>query len=177
VLRPGLPAQEVLVIPPPVSEVESIEEIAPEVLTPRILYSVWPKQNSKVGIITFPSLDMSWPIFEGTDDEQLDRGVSHYSGSVLPGLQDNLVLAGHRNTVFNRLGELKVDDLINVKTSAGIFTYRVSNFRVVPRTDRTVIVPTSTAVLTLTTCHPFNKIGNTTDAFIVTAKLFRTYLN
>jgi sortase A len=42
---------------------------------------------------------------------------------------------------------------------------------VVKRTDKSVIVPTEDATLTLTTCYPFNHIGITTDAFIVTAKL------
>lgn len=136
-----------------------------------VRYGARPKLNEKIGTITFPTLEMSWPIFEGTEEAQLAKGVGHYVNSVLPGIADNSVLSGHRTTVFNRLGELKVDDLILVKTRAGTFTYQVQNFRVVDRDDRTVIVPTEDAVLTLTTCYPFNHIGATTDAFVVSAKL------
>ena len=135
------------------------------------LYSSRPKLNDRIGTITLPTLNLSWPIFEGTTSAQLDKGVGHYVQSVLPGEVDNSVLSGHRTSVFNRLGELKVGDEIYVKTSAGVFTYRVELTRVVKRTDRTVIVPTPTAVLTLTTCWPFNHVGITTQAYIVTATL------
>ena len=135
------------------------------------LYSSRPKLNERIGTITLPTLNLSWPIFEGTTSVQLDKGVGHYLQSVLPGEVDNSVLSGHRTSVFNRLGELKIGDEIFVKTSAGVFTYRVELTRVVKRTDRTVIVPTPTAVLTLTTCWPFNHVGITTQAYIVTATL------
>jgi sortase A len=141
-----------------------------------VLYSAKPRNGSKVGTITLPTLDLSWPIFEGTSDHQLARGVGHYRGSVLPGMPDNSVLSGHRTTVFNRLGELKVGDAILVKTSAGTFTYQVRSFRIVKRTNRTVIVPTDTAVLTVTTCYPFNNIGVTDHAFVVSADLIDSQL-
>jgi sortase A len=138
------------------------------------LYTRRPDIGEKIGTITLESLDLSWPIFEGTDEAQLSRGVGHYTKSVLPGMDDNTILAGHRNTVFNRLGELKVGDLILVKTEAGIFTYQAKSFRVVSRADRTVIMPSQTGTLTLSTCYPFNNIGTTTDAFIVTAELIES---
>jgi sortase A len=91
--------------------------------------------------------------------------------SVLPGQVDNSVLAGHRDSVFSQLGKLKLGDLIMVDTSAGNFTYKVSRFRIVGENDRTVIVPTKTAVLTLSTCYPFFYIGNAPKRFIVSANL------
>lgn len=150
----------------------------PEVVEqPRVLYTARPELGDRVGTITLPTLDLSWPIYEGTQHDQLAKGVGHYVKSVLPGETDNTVLSGHRTTVFNRLGELKIDDLVAVKTSAGTFTYKVRQFRIVNRTDRTVIVPTETAVLTITTCYPFNQIGATTKAFIVVADLVDQNLN
>lgn len=143
---------------------------------PVVLYSVQPALNAKIGTITLPSLKLSWSIFEGTTETQLRKGVGHYVGSVLPGIRDNSVLSGHRTTVFNRLGELHEGDSILVKTSAGTFTYAVRSFRIVDRDDKTVIVPRQTAVLTLTTCYPFDNIGRTTDAFIVTADLVNSSL-
>jgi sortase A len=136
-----------------------------------VTYAERPSLGDKIGTITLPTLDLSWPIFEGTTESQLSKGVGHFIGSVLPGVEDNSVLSGHRTTVFNRLGELSIGDLILVETSVGISSYQVARFRIVPRTDRTVIVPTPEAVLTLTTCYPFNHIGYTTDAFIVSANL------
>ncbi len=144
--------------------------------TPVVLYSLQPVVNAKIGTITLPSLKLSWSIYEGTTETQLSKGVGHFVGSVLPGIRDNSVLSGHRTTVFNRLGELGEGDLILVKTSAGTFSYAVRSFRIVDRDDKTVIVPRPTAVLTLTTCYPFNNIGRTTDAFIVTADLVNSSL-
>jgi len=145
--------------------------------TPKVLYPLTPTQGQKIGTVTFPSLKLSWPIFEGTADSQLAKGVGHYIDSVLPGIKDNTVLSGHRMTVFNRLGELAKGDDVLVKTSAGLFVYEVVSFRIVSRKDRTVIVPTKSAVLTLTTCWPFNHEGKTYQAFIVRAKLVESFIN
>lgn len=171
-IRETLPPQ---VDPIPLSQVPTapaVEESSAQIESPapaKAVYESRPKIGERVGTITLPTLDLSWPIYEGTTDAQFAKGVGHFVESVLPGETDNSVLSGHRTTVFNRLGELKKGDLILVKTKAGTFTYQVRKFRVVDRSNRTVIVPTETAVLTLTTCYPFNNVGATTDAFIVVA--------
>ena len=134
-------------------------------------YPDYPNIGDRIGTITLPSLKLSWPIYQGTTDAELAKGVGHYAKSVLPGQNDNSVLSGHRTTVFNKLGQLKRGQLILVKTSAGTFTYAVRSTRVVLKTDRTVIVPTASAVLTLTTCWPFNKLGSTDQAYVVSADL------
>jgi sortase A len=180
----GLVAWAVLglrpITPLPIEAVEAprdADEIVSEIVDtpvaqgPIVLYPVAPEEGDLIGAITLPTLGLSWPIFEGTNDEQLDAGVGHFSGSVLPGIADNSVLSGHRTTVFGRLGELSVGDVIYVTTSGGAFTYQVRDFDVVLKTDRTVIVPTETAVLTLTTCYPFYSPVPTTQAFIVSADL------
>ena len=193
-LRAPIPPQDPPVVPPtssasvsahatPSLEYSTSAEVEPEALPvatvsePVVLYDRRPKLGEKIGTITLKSLDLSWPVFEGTEDAQLAKGVGHYRKSVLPGVEDNTILSGHRSTVFNRLGELNKGDLIYVKTKAGVFTYQVRGFRVVDRSDRTVIMPTETAVMTLTTCYPFNHIGITTDAFIVTADLIESVLS
>jgi len=153
------------------------QEPAPTATEVRILYPEKPKLNDRIGTITLPTLNLSWPIFEGTEEEQLSKGVGHYVGSVLPGIQDNSILSGHRTSVFNRIGELEVNDLILIETSAGIFTYQVRDFRIVDRSDRTVIMPSPTAVLTLTTCYPFDSLVRTTDAFLVEADLIQSVLS
>jgi sortase A len=135
------------------------------------LYRSYPVLGSDVGTITFPSLGLSWSIYQGTEDAQLAKGVGHYLQSVLPGETDNTVLAGHRETVFNKLGDLKIGQKIYVSTTAGYFVYKIRNFRVVDRSDKTVIVPTPKAVLTLVTCYPINYIGITHQTFVVSADL------
>jgi sortase A len=84
---------------------------------------------------------------------------------------DNSVISGHRDSYFSKFDKLKVGDSITTKTSSGTFTYKIKSFRIVKADDRTVIVPTEVATLTLTTCYPFYFIGNAPKRFIVTAVL------
>lgn len=138
---------------------------------PEPLYPEQPEIGDQIGTVTLPTLDLSWPIIEGTGAKQLAEGVGHFPGSVLPGIRDNSVLSGHRTTVFGRLGELVEGDPILVETSAGVFSYQVTEFEVVSKSSRDVIVPTETAVLTLTTCYPFYSPVPTIEAFVVSADL------
>lgn len=142
----------------------------------KVYYSSSPKIGDVIGTISLPSLKEKLPIIEGTDDAELKRGVGHFIGSVLPGMRDNSVLAGHRDSVFSNLGKLGLGDLVVVRTIAGEFTYTVTKFRIVKADDRTVIVPTSTAILTLSTCYPFRFIGNAPKRYIVSAELIRSEL-
>lgn len=142
-----------------------------------IAYSPYPKVGDVIGKITIPALKTILPIIEGTGDGELKRGVGHFIGSVLPGENDNSVLSGHRDSVFSQLGKLTLGDLVVVRTKVGEFTYQVIKFRIVQADDRTVIVPTPTAILTLSTCYPFRFIGNAPKRFIVSAKLIATQLS
>ena len=123
-----------------------------------ILYPIYPVEGDNIGSLIIPALEMELPIFQGTTENELKKGVGHFMESVLPGEKDNSVLSGHRETVFRKLGDLVVGDILVLRTSAGIFTYIVSSTRIVEKDDRTVIVPTDHAVLTLTTCYPFNYV-------------------
>jgi sortase A len=133
-----------------------------------------PARGDYIGSISIPVLKKTLPIYQGTENSQLEKGVGHFEGSVLPGQTDNSVLAGHRDSVFSKLGKLKLGDLLIVNTAAGNFTYKVSRFRIVDENDRTVIVPTKTAVLTLSTCYPFFYIGNAPKRYIVSADLLES---
>ena len=136
------------------------------------LYKTRPKMNEKFGELVIPSLKAVLPIIEGTDPDQLERGVGHYRNSVLPGEDDNTVLSGHRDTVFRELGRLKINDALIVKTTAGTFTYRITKTWITDADDRSVIVShKGKHILTLTTCYPFDWIGSAPQRYIVQAKL------
>jgi LPXTG-site transpeptidase (sortase) family protein len=130
-----------------------------------------PSKGDFLGTLSIPRLDRVIPIYEGTEESELKRGAGHYIKSVLPGFLDNSVISGHRDSYFSKFDKLKVGDSIITKTSYGTFTYTIKSFRIVLPDDRTVIVPTDVATLTLTTCYPFNFIGNAPKRFIVTAVL------
>ena len=138
-----------------------------------ILYPECPAEGDSIGSLTIPALERKLPILQGTAEEQLKKGAGHFTQSVLPGEEDNCVLSGHRETVFRQLDDLKIGDLLIVQTSAGTFTYEVNGTRIAHKDDKTVIVPTDHAVLTMTTCYPFGYIGPAPDRYIVSAALVK----
>ncbi|MCE5190570.1 MAG: class D sortase [Actinomycetia bacterium] len=136
-----------------------------------VVYREYPAVGDTVGSLTIPALKQTLPIIEGTGAKELKRGVGHFTQSVLPGVRDNCVLSGHRDTVFTGLGKLKVGDQLVVETSAGSFTYQIVRTRIVDKDDKTVIVPADHAVLTVTTCYPFNYVGSAPNRYILVANL------
>lgn len=136
-----------------------------------LLYTVRPETGDKIGELYIPKLNATLPIYEGTVDDVLEKGVGHFLKSVLPGEKDNCVLSGHRDTVFRKLGEIGDGDTLIVRTVAGEFEYQVSKVRIVDKDDLTVIVPKPRATLTVTTCYPFEYIGSAPERYILVANL------
>jgi sortase A len=133
--------------------------------------SPYPETGDTIGSLSIPVLKQKLPIIEGTGTEELKRGVGHFIQSVMPGEEDNCVLSGHRDTVFRELGKVKIGDQVVAETTTGIYTYTITNIRIVDKDDKTVIVPTDHAVLTLSTCYPFRYVGDAPDRYILTADL------
>lgn len=136
-----------------------------------ILYTVAPQTGDKIGELYIPKLDATLPIYQGTGEAELEKGVGHYMDSVLPGEIDNCVLSGHRDTVFRKLGEVGEGDSMIVRTTAGEFEYQISKVRIVDKDDKTVIVPKPIATLTVSTCYPFGYIGAAPERYVLVANL------
>ncbi|WNF33579.1 class D sortase [Aeribacillus composti] len=137
----------------------------------KVLYPTRPKIGEQIGELFIPKLNAVLPIYHGTNEEELEKGVGHFAGSVLPGEADNSVLSGHRDTVFRRLGEVGKGDELIVTTSAGEFTYKIYKVRIVDKDDRTVIVPKPRPTLTVSTCYPFHFIGSAPERYVLVAYL------
>src|SRR5665647_918304 len=152
-----------------IPEVPSVVVSIPE--NQAVVYEEYPSQGDIFGNLWIPVLKQNIPIVEGTGNEELKKGAGHFIDSVLPGVKDNCVISGHRETVFKNLGLLKIGDQLIIETSTGIFTYEINHIRIVDKDDRTVIVPTALATLTLTTCYPFNYIGAAPDRYILIGEL------
>jgi sortase A len=116
-----------------------------------------PAEGGAVGIITIPKLGLDKAIIEGTGPADLRQGPGHYRGTPLPGQSGNASIAAHRTTYgapFYRLNDLVPGDQIMVTTSQGMFRYDVARSLVVEPSNVSVIAPTVTDDLTLTTCTP-----------------------
>ncbi len=131
----------------------------------------FPKKGDKVGILEIEKIHAELPIIEGTDEDELSQGVGHLKDTVYPTQNDQILLSGHRDTVFKRMGELEIGDIMTVKLPYGDFTYEIYETFIVGADDTTVIGSTSPdEVLTVTTCYPFQFVGNAPDRYIINAK-------
>ncbi|WHY62755.1 class D sortase [Cytobacillus firmus] len=129
------------------------------------------EQGEAIGILKIPRLKAELPIIEGTDEDELEKGVGHYSTSVFPGQHDQILLSGHRDTVFRSLGELEIGDIFEVIMPYGEFTYEITDSKIVDADDTTVIRSTApNEILTVSTCYPFSYVGNAPSRYILNAK-------
>lgn len=145
-----------------------------DVITNEILYPIRPTDGENIGNLTIPAINQVIPIFHGTDEDEFKKGIGHFSRSVLPGENDNSVLSGHRDTVFRELGRLQNKDQLIVETNAGTFTYEIKEIKVVDENDKSIISPANNAILTVTTCYPFDFIGSAPDRYILIAVLINS---
>jgi len=129
------------------------------------------KTDPPIGVLSIPRLKLTVPLFDGSDDETLNRGVGRVVGTAMPGEKGNLAIAGHRDGFFRVLKNIAAGDLIRVESPRGTDTYVVRGTRVVNRTDLRVLAGRQTATLTLITCYPFYFVGHAPRRFVVTALL------
>jgi sortase A len=133
--------------------------------------SFHPVKGETIGILYIPALHAELPIVEGTDPNELAKGVGHYASSSFPEENDQIVLSGHRDTVFRKMGDLKIGDTVTIELPYGSFTYTIESTEIVDADDTTVIRSTAPdEVLTLTTCYPFSYVGNAPQRYILYAK-------
>lgn len=122
-----------------------------------------------VGRISIPRLHLSAIVEEGVDDTTLARAVGHIPGTALPGETGNIGIAGHRDTFFQQLKDLRPRDEIEFTTHAGHYRYVVDSLTVVDPSDVGVLSAKGGKMLTIVTCFPFHYVGNAPRRFIVHA--------
>jgi len=123
-----------------------------------------------IGRIEIPRLLISAVVFEGVDNTTLRRAVGHIPGTALPGQPGNVGLAGHRDTFFRLLKDVKINDEVRMSTLRGDFKYEVESLRVVEPDNVGVLASTGENVLTLVTCYPFYYVGPAPQRWIVRAR-------
>ncbi|SHK76950.1 sortase A [Clostridium cavendishii DSM 21758] len=130
----------------------------------------YPSLGEQFGNLIIQNANINYPIIHGDSQKDLLNGIGHYDGSKYPGEGGNIVLAGHRETVFKNLGKVKKDDKIIFNTNYdGDYIYKVVDIKIVDAKDTSIVVPSQTEKLTLYTCYPFNTIGYTPQRYVVIA--------
>jgi sortase A len=148
-------------------ESHQLERIQPELMQP---VAATPVSDGLMGRIEIPRLGLSVMVMEGDDETTLRHAVGHISGTTFPGRPGNIGLAGHRDTFFRPLRNIKHDDLITLTTPTGEFRYRVISTTIVKPSAVWVLNPGPQEVLTLVTCYPFYFVGSAPNRFIVRAE-------
>src|ERR1700687_5316057 len=123
-----------------------------------------------LGKIEITRIGLAAMILEGTDGRTLRHAVGHIPGTPLPGQPGNVAIAGHRDTFFRALRDVRQDDEITLMTLDGSYRYRVDSISVVGPEDIQVLDNSGGDILTLVTCYPFYFVGPAPRRFIVRAQ-------
>ncbi len=128
------------------------------------------KTGDVLGRVDIPRLGISVAVLQGTSSRTLRLGAGHIEGTPLPGEDGNSGIAGHRDTFFRELKDIRKNDEIQLQTLNGLFRYEVDWVKVVEPNDSTVLQPsTQESTLTLVTCYPFYFVGSAPKRFVVRA--------
>lgn len=125
---------------------------------------------SVIGRVSIPRLHLSAMVGEGVDAKTLRLSVGHIPTTALPGQTGNVGIAGHRDTFFRGLKDLRAKDEIVFSTLSGNFKYQVESLTVVDPDDLSVLAPSIENMLTMVTCYPFSYIGSAPKRFIARAR-------
>ena len=101
------------------------------------------KKGDVLGRMDIPRLGVSVAVLQGTSSRVLRLGAGHIEGTPLPGEAGNSGIAGHRDTFFRELKDVRSNDEIQLQTLTGLFRYQVDWVKVVEPNDTTVLGPST----------------------------------
>ena len=127
------------------------------------------KEGGVLGRMEISRLGMSIVILEGTSSRTLRLGVGHIAGTAFPGEPGNIGIAGHRDSYFRALKDIRSGDEISIQTATGLSRYQVDRVQMLEPSDIAVLAPTAIPGITLVTCYPFYFVGPAPQRFVVHA--------
>ena len=115
-----------------------------------------------MGYIEIPEIDVSLPIYHGTEESVLQIAVGHLEWSSLPvgGESTHCVLSGHRGLpsakLFTNLDKLQEGDTFLLRILNEVLTYEVDQILIVePRETAALHIVEGEDYCTLVTCTPY----------------------
>mgnify|MGYP001570385639 FL=1 len=120
----------------------------------------WPWADTwPVARLTATSHDVDLIVLSGGSGRTLAFGPGHLGASALPGETGNMVVAGHRDTHFAFLRDVKRGDRLGVESFGGAtYVYEVIGLDIVDARSGSLVLDTDVSALTLVTCYPFDAI-------------------
>lgn len=118
--------------------------------------------DNVLGIIEIPKIDVKMPIYHGTSDEVIEKGVGHLRQSSFPieGQTVHSVLTSHtglpKAKLFTNLDKLEIGDLFYISILNKNFCYKVCDIKIVlPEEVDSLKVRINENLCTLITCTPY----------------------
>jgi sortase A len=115
-----------------------------------------------MGYIEISSINVSLPIYHGTEDSVLQVAVGHVEWSSLPvgGENSHCVLSGHRGLpsakLFTNLDKLVEGDTFVIRVLDEVYTYEVDQILIVEPEDVSALtIEEGKDLCTLVTCTPY----------------------
>jgi sortase A len=127
------------------------------------------KATPPLGIFTIKKLNLQVPIYNGTSEYYLNRGLGRIKGMAKMDETGNLGISGHRDGFFRVLKDIEVGDDIEIQTTRGVESYAVTSITIIPKSDISILAPTTDKTLTIVTCYPFYFVGHAPERYIVKA--------
>jgi sortase A len=135
------------------------------------------RDNLPLAILSIDKLDLKVPVYNGTDEINLNRGAGRIKGTARIDQSGNLGIAAHRDGFFRVLKDIELGDSIEMLTTKGKKEFVVSSITIVDPTDISVLAPTDDSTITLVTCYPFYFVGHAPKRYIVKGELLSNKLN
>ena len=136
--------------------------------------SPWPWADTwPVARLTARSGEVDLIVLAGGSGRTLAFGPGHLSASAMPGEIGNAVIAGHRDTHFQFLKDVKPGELLKLESSKGLeHSYEIVAIDIVDSRQGSLLLDTEAAVLSLVTCYPFDaRESGGPLRYVVTARL------
>lgn len=130
--------------------------------------------NGAMGRLRINAIEVDLPIYHGTSDAVLAKGIGHLQGTSLPvgGQSTHSVLTAHRGlaeaTLFDNLDKLTIGDTFQIEVFGEVLTYRIFETKVVePENTESLYPRFDMDLVTLVTCTP---LGINSHRILVTGE-------
>ena len=118
--------------------------------------------TSIMGYVKIPKIGVEIPIYHGTSEDVLSRGVGHREGSSLPvgGTRTHCIMSAHRGLpsakLFTDLDRLEMGDTFQIIVLDQILTYQVDQIKITtPQEFEDLVIVDGMDYCTLVTCTPY----------------------
>lgn len=117
--------------------------------------------HEMIGHVEIPKINQDLPIYAGTAEEVLQKGVGHLEGTSLPigGNSTHAVLTAHSGlpeaTLFTHLNQLEIGDKFYIHNISETIAYQVDQIKVIDPTNfNDLLIDPGHDYVTLLTCTP-----------------------